>query len=232
MSSRWYVTPILHLPFLPQCPCHHFTEIRGESHQRGGSCRIATECSSLLHYVGVSQNGDGITKMRWITTILLVTGAQFFASDSKSGWWGPSTYEECILENMKGITSDHAAAAVQAACRKKFPEKAQTGTSGSTGESCQNPRKLSISELAEVKVQNFRSYKRLIDIDFHNGNSKLYIKSLVFVLYDTLGDSVEKHAEDVYVSPQSSSSSNFLSNFAMNHKNWSVYIESGKACAV
>ena len=38
------------------------------------------------------------------------------------GLFGPSNYEECILEGMKGVASDQAARAVMAACRKKFPE--------------------------------------------------------------------------------------------------------------
>ena len=39
------------------------------------------------------------------------------------GWFGPSNYEECILENMKGVTSDKAARAIERACRAKFPHK-------------------------------------------------------------------------------------------------------------
>ena len=30
-------------------------------------------------------------------------------------------YEECILENMKGVASDKAAMAIMRVCRKKFP---------------------------------------------------------------------------------------------------------------
>jgi hypothetical protein len=39
------------------------------------------------------------------------------------GWFGPSNYEECILKNMKGVTSDEAARAIQGACRREFPRK-------------------------------------------------------------------------------------------------------------
>lgn len=38
-----------------------------------------------------------------------------------AGLFGPSNYEECVLENMKGIQSNTAAGAVMQACRKKFP---------------------------------------------------------------------------------------------------------------
>ena len=37
------------------------------------------------------------------------------------GWFGPSNYEECILENMKGVASDAAVRAIARVCRKKFP---------------------------------------------------------------------------------------------------------------
>ena len=39
------------------------------------------------------------------------------------GWFGPSNYEECILKNMKGVTSDKAVLEIRRACRAKFPEK-------------------------------------------------------------------------------------------------------------
>lgn len=42
---------------------------------------------------------------------------------SEARWFGPSTYEDCILESMKGVTNDIAAKAIEKACRKKFPYK-------------------------------------------------------------------------------------------------------------
>lgn len=39
------------------------------------------------------------------------------------GWFGPSNYEECILKNMKGVTSDRAVLEIKKACRAKFPKK-------------------------------------------------------------------------------------------------------------
>ncbi|TKB08404.1 hypothetical protein [Desulforhopalus sp. IMCC35007] len=40
---------------------------------------------------------------------------------SVAGWFGPDNYEDCILENSKGVDSDVAARLVHNACRKKFP---------------------------------------------------------------------------------------------------------------
>lgn len=39
------------------------------------------------------------------------------------GWFGPINYEECILKNMKGVTSDKAVLEIRKACRAKFPKK-------------------------------------------------------------------------------------------------------------
>lgn len=45
-----------------------------------------------------------------------------FAGSASAGWFGPSNYEECILDNMKGVTSNAAAIAIASACRSQFPE--------------------------------------------------------------------------------------------------------------
>ncbi|MGE4441914.1 MAG: hypothetical protein AB7D27_10565 [Desulfomicrobium sp.] len=42
-------------------------------------------------------------------------------NESYAGWFGPSNYDECILDNMKNVDSDAAARLVAQACRKKFP---------------------------------------------------------------------------------------------------------------
>lgn len=36
------------------------------------------------------------------------------------------SYDDCILTNMHGVTSDVAAAAIRRSCRPKFPETAET----------------------------------------------------------------------------------------------------------
>ncbi len=51
------------------------------------------------------------------------------AAITHAGLFGPSNYEECILENMKGVQSDVAAKMIASICRKKFPDEKDTGTS-------------------------------------------------------------------------------------------------------
>ena len=54
-------------------------------------------------------------------TLGLVLGLSFVSAPSGAGWFGPSNFEECILDGMKGISSNLAAEAVARACRSKFP---------------------------------------------------------------------------------------------------------------
>ena len=46
-----------------------------------------------------------------------------FSYECLGGWFGPNTYEECILEKLKNAHTDEAVALVKRACRSKFSEK-------------------------------------------------------------------------------------------------------------
>ncbi len=45
------------------------------------------------------------------------------SATASAGLFGPSTWDECILANMKGVGSDMAARAVAEACTRQFPPK-------------------------------------------------------------------------------------------------------------
>lgn len=61
----------------------------------------------------------------WVFAIF----ATCFASSSEAGgildWFQrePKNFDECILQNMRGVTSDKAAIFIRSACREKFPEE-------------------------------------------------------------------------------------------------------------
>jgi hypothetical protein len=60
-----------------------------------------------------------------IVKLFLVFSVIYPIGDCYAGWFGPSTYEECILDKMKEAKSNYAAAYIAAACRKKFPIEQQ-----------------------------------------------------------------------------------------------------------
>lgn len=57
----------------------------------------------------------------WCATVSATAGA---------GWFGPSNYDECILEHLKGVSSDMGARMVAASCAKQFPPKKVADTAG------------------------------------------------------------------------------------------------------
>lgn len=61
---------------------------------------------------------------RLAVAIWLLAGCRAAAA----GLLGPTNYEECILQNMKGVGSDMAARAIAAACAKQFAPKQEAAT--------------------------------------------------------------------------------------------------------
>ncbi len=47
---------------------------------------------------------------------------------SAGAWnpFGPNNYDDCIIQNMKGVTSDTAAVSIRLSCLQKFPDKLTT----------------------------------------------------------------------------------------------------------
>jgi hypothetical protein len=58
-----------------------------------------------------------------VKIIIFIVAITLTPSYVFAGWFGPSTYEECVLENIKEVKSDKAAELLAQVCRKKFPEK-------------------------------------------------------------------------------------------------------------
>lgn len=54
---------------------------------------------------------------------LIVCILLFFSSTSQSALFGPSNYNECIIDAMKGVTSDVAARAIKQSCRDKHSNR-------------------------------------------------------------------------------------------------------------
>lgn len=71
----------------------------------------------------IDDNIKGDRKMKKTSLIFVCV---LFPLVANAGWFGPKDYDECILESMKGVTSDIAARAIQRSCRKKFPKKKST----------------------------------------------------------------------------------------------------------
>jgi hypothetical protein len=65
-----------------------------------------------------------LEKMYTLAIRILISVISVFSTNAHS-WspFGPNNFDDCIIQNMKGVTSNTAAAAIRMACRQKFPEK-------------------------------------------------------------------------------------------------------------
>lgn len=61
-----------------------------------------------------------------VTTV--VAALTLLSGAAVAGAFGPSNYDECILEHMKGVGSDLAAAQLVKSCERQFPPKAVPAT--------------------------------------------------------------------------------------------------------
>ena len=59
-----------------------------------------------------------------LTTIILLFSFVTVSSGANAQLFGPRDYDECILENMRGVTSNSAAASIRRSCLQKFPRPA------------------------------------------------------------------------------------------------------------
>src|SRR3989344_9259022 len=86
-----------------------------------------------------------------------------------AGWFGPSNYDECILESMKGVTSDKAALLIARSCRQKFPnEPAKKPDS----------RALSIEELSRLTGRAGHSFGNYFSGNIYNGNTNITVSEI------------------------------------------------------
>ena len=78
---------------------------------------------------------------------------------------GPQNYNDCILENMRGLTSDDAAREVRRACLRKFDGR----TFASAPSECRT-RPMTATELANLQISGRTSYEGL-KFSVYNGNN-------------------------------------------------------------
>lgn len=99
----------------------------------------------------------------------------FFSSGTYAGWLGgPSDYDECILEEMKGVTSDVAARLIRQSCQKKFPQKTLEDKSV----------ELPNSALEKIEGKAGTSNTGYFEGNLFNGNGDWHITSLTVRLVD------------------------------------------------
>ena len=111
----------------------------------------------------------------YVFSLLLFVGLA--STETQAGWFGPRNYDECILESMKGASSDLAAQAIIRSCREKFPEKKKEE---------KKVRDLSADELGQLtgRAVDYGSY---FSGHLHNGNNLVTITQLSISVTTKIG---------------------------------------------
>lgn len=89
---------------------------------RYASNRKATGFAGGYYFKEIIMKILNVVILRCLQSLVLFT-AFLIPNISYAGLFGPSNYDECILDSMKGVTNDKAAISIKNACWNKFPSK-------------------------------------------------------------------------------------------------------------
>jgi hypothetical protein len=164
-------------------------------------------------------------KTRAILTYAILT-LGFMGCTTAQAWtlFGPKNFDDCILENMKGVTSDQAAATIYASCSAKFPTE---------------EKKCKLRNLSTSEKSNIRGSAKITDIgkpyfaaDFYNGNSEITIDAATVTISAPNIKPSQKY--DLYfsypISPRSSGSAGISIQIFPTPDKWSWNV-SIKTCS-
>lgn len=114
--------------------------------------------------------------MTVMAALITVVGASLPAA-AFAQWWNPlapKTYDECILKNMKGVTSDKAADMITLSCLEQFEEKRASCTL----------RELTAAERSKVSgrasVSNYST--PYLSARVYNGNADISVNEITVKL--------------------------------------------------
>ena len=110
--------------------------------------------------------------------------------------FGPEDYDECILDAMKGVTSDLAAKAIILSCRERFPKTKRKTPSG---------LELDLVELAKLDGRAGLRYANKFGGTIYNGNPGLTIVELsITISTEIIGTPISRvYVVDVHIRPMS-----------------------------
>lgn len=163
-----------------------------------------------------------------------------------------SSYDECILESLKGVSSDVAANAIIASCRSKFPEAGvvapvpageapeapaveaspapaaaaaiPTAAAAVAGE----PRFLTAEELANVKATLF-VWGTQYRLTLENRNDDVTLTEMTISVWDDLDPrGLQTFTESMKVPPQETGKVTYEVAYMGDDQNWSWRIDSAK----
>lgn len=154
---------------------------------------------------------------------------------------GPSNYDECITQTMKGVASDVAARAIISSCRNMFPEPGEVAVIQeeiAVGQQAVAPvqeeitsassRNLTSEELARLSARAFifgTSYR----LTFDNGNEDLTITEVTIAVWDKSDlDGLREYRKSVQIPPLGSGTAKYSVVYEGEEVNWAWKVAAAK----
>ncbi len=115
----------------------------------------------------------------------------------------PKTYEDCILEAMKGVDSNSAAIEIKKACRGKFPDASQPKT-GTVALTDAQVKLLALRKIEVREQHDLIAQESGVSGKIYNGNSDIAIRKITINLYaDDKPYGPVTYQDDAYIAPNS-----------------------------
>jgi len=171
----------------------------------------------------------------------LVPFLLLFPSISHAETAGPSSYDECIIDTMRGVSSDVAARAIMESCRSLFPgEQPDAGMPSAPAPVPAAPeplettgaRDLTADELARLDYRA-KVFGSAYSVTVENGNPDLTLTEVTIAVWDD-GSPVasrEEYSETVQIAPQTSALVKYTVHYRGDETgwNWAVVAARGEA---
>jgi hypothetical protein len=164
---------------------------------------------------------------------LLVPFVLLCPSISHGGPDDPSNYDECIIDAMKGVSSDVAARAIIESCRNLFPasqgEAAPTPAEPAPAEPApapaavdvSNARALTADELGQVSAKA-KVFGDMYRVTVNNGNTDLTLTEVTIAVWDDTDPAYARleHSEVAQIGPQDSAEIRYTVRYRGDESGW------------
>jgi hypothetical protein len=156
-----------------------------------------------------------------------------------------ASYDECILESLKGVSSDVAANAIIASCRSKFPESAPAAAvsaepppepesapeaeSVAQAETAPGPsRALTGEELSKLKATLF-GFTTKYTITFENLNEGIAVTEVTIAVWDDFDPrGLKTYTETMHIPPSESAKVTYQVIYMGDDQGWRWKVDSAK----
>lgn len=161
-----------------------------------------------------------------------------------------SSYDECILESLKGVSSDVAANAIIESCRNTFPEVAAVAPASAepapeppaesvpveepepaakpTVAAAGEPRELTQEELRNLKATLF-GFTTKYKVTFENRNENITITEVTIAVWDDMDPrGLKKYTETMNVPPAGEEKVEYKVVYMGDDQGWRWKIDSAK----